>query len=668
MGTTMTNGEILSFIDLLDKHKIEIPIIQRDYAQGREENRDIRCDFLNALKNSIENNKEIKLDFVYGELLGDVFQPLDGQQRLTTLFLLHWYAAVKDATSNNDVSSSVLNRLSKFTYETRLSTRYFCNCLVEQPIVFDSKNNVSGLIKDSSWFYISWVQDPSIKAMLNTIDDIHEIFNGIDSLLELLVGQKLIKFHYLNLHDLGLSDDLYIKMNARGKLLTTFENLKAQIQMKIEDGKWEEKYEITNKFDYKIDTDWAEFFWSMFQDKMDAAHINFITTVIMCIISLNKDKHPDRLYMLRRLNDNIDAKYLIQYIDKEVYNYIYSCYELLKNADTNEFDLSISAINFWSHSCPKGVLREIGNDSSSYTKKALLYAQIEFLRKTDGTGTFNRSAYEKWMRVIRNFVCFANVSIKANSSREDLLRAPDTFESMIAMIHFLAEGYDDIYAFLTNLKNPGAFRREQMAEEIKKAKLISETPILCNVIWKLEDLSLFRGRISFVFDCLNSMPLPNTLCEVDQLERLYNNVFAKHFDEGKFDEEKFNRSMFTLNVNNSYEYYNYWASTWYAMNAEKRKFVVNLIELNYYIYCERGESKEYIKQLCLLLLSNDYQDIINNFDKPDDMPMWKATLIKDPAWFQNRKSDFFAITSDGEDCYLLKSQRPLTPDGGQIVS
>lgn len=470
MVLATSNGEVLSFIDLLDKHKIEIPIIQRDYAQGRKENRDIRCDFLNALKNSITNNKEIKLDFIYGEVLGGIFQPLDGQQRLTTLFLLHWYAAITDADSDGEVCASILRRLANFTYETRLSTRYFCNCLVEQPITLSIGSNVSNLIKDTNWFYISWVQDPSINAMLNTLDDIQEIFQDVESLSEKLVGQKIIKFHYLNLQDLGLSDDLYIKMNARGKLLTTFENLKAQIQMKIEDGNWEDGYSIVNKFDYKIDTDWAEFFWSVFHDKMDVAHINFITTIIMCFISLNRDRYIDRHVILRRLNDNMDAKHLIQYIDKNTYNYIYNCYELFKNAEKLNHDLNFLTINFWSHSCPDGVLKEVASDSSSYTKKALLYAQIEFLRKASESGYFDRGAYEKWMRIIRNFVCYANVTIKTNSSREDLLRAPDTFESMISLIHTLSEGCSDIYAFLTNFKAPSVFRREQMAEEIKKSK------------------------------------------------------------------------------------------------------------------------------------------------------------------------------------------------------
>ena len=78
----------------LPLNKIEIPIIQRDYAQGRnvpEVNR-IRKRFLGSLHTALTENKQLKLDFVYGDINEEkVLTPLDGQQRLTTLFLLHWY-------------------------------------------------------------------------------------------------------------------------------------------------------------------------------------------------------------------------------------------------------------------------------------------------------------------------------------------------------------------------------------------------------------------------------------------------------------------------------------------------------------------------------------------------------------------------------------------------
>ena len=119
------NASNLSFWKLINKFRIEIPIIQRDYAQGREEHKTVRVNFLLAIKNAISNSQELNLDFIYGNVVNEklsIFQPLDGQQRLTTLYLLHWYAYKKELDENKKISEI----LSHFTYETRMSSRGFC--------------------------------------------------------------------------------------------------------------------------------------------------------------------------------------------------------------------------------------------------------------------------------------------------------------------------------------------------------------------------------------------------------------------------------------------------------------------------------------------------------------------------------------------------------------
>ncbi|MCI5208368.1 MAG: DUF262 domain-containing protein [Candidatus Electrothrix sp. ATG2] len=118
MITTEYSGKVHSFYSLIDKFRIEIPIIQRDYAQGREDVGEIRKNFLRALRETFSDKKLIMLDFIYGSSVEDAFQPLDGQQRLTTLFLLHLYA-FKKANKPHEF-------LNKFSYETRISSREFC--------------------------------------------------------------------------------------------------------------------------------------------------------------------------------------------------------------------------------------------------------------------------------------------------------------------------------------------------------------------------------------------------------------------------------------------------------------------------------------------------------------------------------------------------------------
>ena len=89
------NSSIDSADGPLKVQKIVIPIIQRDYAQGREtpEITRIRTRFLDSLYTAL-SEEQITLDFIYGDIdAAAVMTPLDGQQRLTTLFLLHWISS-----------------------------------------------------------------------------------------------------------------------------------------------------------------------------------------------------------------------------------------------------------------------------------------------------------------------------------------------------------------------------------------------------------------------------------------------------------------------------------------------------------------------------------------------------------------------------------------------
>lgn len=97
---------------LLNAQNVVIPIIQRDYAQGRPGKEFIRRTFLKEIKDHLEDGKELTLDFVYGSMEGDAFHPLDGQQRLTTLWLIYWYIALRAGKlKDNDVKER-LNRFS----------------------------------------------------------------------------------------------------------------------------------------------------------------------------------------------------------------------------------------------------------------------------------------------------------------------------------------------------------------------------------------------------------------------------------------------------------------------------------------------------------------------------------------------------------------------------
>lgn len=233
--------------------KIEIPMIQRDYAQGRKspEVDRIRKRFLSSIYTALTENKPLKLDFVYGDIDDNkVLTPLDGQQRLTTLFLLHWYIA-----RHEDVEASKMEFLHHFSYETRFSARTFCQHLVDYTPDF-AVENLSEDIIDQSWMPLDWKNDPTINAMLNMLDDIHKMFNETSGLWPLL-EEGCIGFYFLSIKDMGLTDELYIKMNSRGKPLTEFEHFKAEWEGYMQ----KLNADVADRISRKIDLSWTDILW-----------------------------------------------------------------------------------------------------------------------------------------------------------------------------------------------------------------------------------------------------------------------------------------------------------------------------------------------------------------------------------------------------------------------
>lgn len=211
---------------------IEIPLIQRDYAQGRTDPRasDIRERFLDVLHEALTGGKDVGLDFIYGDLEGGTLRPLDGQQRLTTLFLLHWYLGYRaEQLSERQAWMS-------FSYATRPTARLFCEQLVAAKPPPDESTPAAWIV-DQPWYLYVWRNDPTIQAMLVMIDAIHRRFADCDphsAWQRLIDGDApAISFQLLPIDDMGSGEDLYIKMNSRGKPLTPFENFKARFEHAI---------------------------------------------------------------------------------------------------------------------------------------------------------------------------------------------------------------------------------------------------------------------------------------------------------------------------------------------------------------------------------------------------------------------------------------------------
>lgn len=276
---------------------ILIPRIQRPYAQGRRDKnvQDIRRDFVEDLLSAVSSEEErpIELSFIFGSLqkvnwddprgYDQALELLDGQQRLTTLFLFHWYLYKKECP--NDMPCW----LSRFRYETRDSSTTFLSMLTAETSAIDLNENVedaetklSRKIKPSEaitgliWFNNDFRCDTTVMSMLCMLDEIDLQYKTLDKeckTLEHSLHKNLgrIQFYIRLLLGFDMPDLLFIKMNSRGLPLIPFENFKADIIKYMEKAKkYDEKVsglEVkTSPFHFyfasQIDTKWVYLFWS----------------------------------------------------------------------------------------------------------------------------------------------------------------------------------------------------------------------------------------------------------------------------------------------------------------------------------------------------------------------------------------------------------------------
>ncbi len=292
----MTNiGKLITFPELFnDEEDVVIPKVQRDYAYGRKESRviNILTGLLSNILNAVmQQNDEIILDFIYGgayvkedDMTAGMI-PLDGQQRLTTLFLLYFYASLLE---KNKVFDEDVAFLTHFKYETRQSANEFCHHLItdiRQNLInkkYDAeKDSIKKWIVDDAHYLMIYGNDPTVESMLNVLETIESMCRKKNMLhlkpclWERLIGWNNIKFYTLSLNDFGLTDDLYIKMNSRGKRLTSFEIFKADIVAAIKEIDYIKQDDSTNfkdEFPKKMDAQWIDIAWEFTDKHIDNIH------------------------------------------------------------------------------------------------------------------------------------------------------------------------------------------------------------------------------------------------------------------------------------------------------------------------------------------------------------------------------------------------------------
>jgi hypothetical protein len=530
--------------------KIEIPMIQRDYAQGRTKVEGDSIKLIETGKRFIDNifaalidGKSMQMDFIYGSIneyrnnnLNEyTFIPLDGQQRLTTLFLLYWYIGSRELDPES--TNKLMGSLKKFTYSTRTSSRSFCSLLCETKFSFEKKP--SDEVGNLFCFFKSYKKDPTIKAMLNMLDAIHERYST-NTELKLYQNIENLKFYVLPLNEFKLTEDLYIKMNARGKQLSDFENFKADLIKWMKEPKNRDndcplslddspennvickncqencfhKYVKLHNRDVnyymsisqKLDNEWTNYFWSITKfydvekkDKqgnliypygklVDPLFIRFfhrycLNLAITTIDDVSEKIEQSTLFKYFYGNQGNDS--LVKFETFEVYENLLS-FEVLENISRVLNVIYEKAVIIKENISPVW-----DNDKSwmFYEQDILQRQRIAFFATTlyiESNDIFFDEKYKDWMRFVWNIIIDPN------------LRSVPAMINGMKFIKSLSSYSHDIIRYLEKFQGKSDQYEIQFEEEVIKAKLIVNNIQFKDLIIEAESHKLFKGNIRFL--------------------------------------------------------------------------------------------------------------------------------------------------------------------------
>ncbi|NVN96021.1 MAG: DUF262 domain-containing protein [Bacteroidetes bacterium] len=463
-----------SILDILDFQNLEqfvIPEIQRDYVWSKSDVNDL----LDSIKDGFENEDVPYLGFIYAYNDKDYVYKyflIDGQQRITTIFLLLvalYYKLMKDFPEH-----LIKNEKLKIDYKVRQATHDFLKDFVfflnsNKGLTLNSK-----IINKQTWYHTNYQNDLTI---INIINNFIEIYNWLTKLGDNNLNDFLkfieddIQLSYFDIDNGRQGEELYIYMNSRGRHLVENETLKAKFLSKLnstEDKEsWGKKWEI-----------WQDFFWvNRFNNPDSDNGFNEFLRIVQ-IISMSTGKFSaNQINQFITSNEIIDFQILpeLNAIEKYFNAYKY----LVENSKISEFYKNYESKNYFFRTDKRQI---------DYFRILPLITFVSLLTQYDEKNIlrFNRLIY--------------NISRKSNVGK-------DIRTQLIAVIKLFSE-YAKEHKEIYDVCDLVSYSKSRTVllddEEIIKLNLFKNPPSKTNreklelLFWEIEDHNIFNGEILFL--------------------------------------------------------------------------------------------------------------------------------------------------------------------------
>lgn len=514
------------FKKLINDYIIYVPEFQRNYLQGDDSNESIkykRDRLLDDIFNCIESqSKSINLGFIYGRVEESykgklLFYPYDGQQRLTTLYFL--YLLIYFKFKNYDEIDSIKEKLS---YQTRISTNRFIESFLSWILDSKERDNIyndfwnkdgkdlKGFIMSQDWFMMTeWNYDVSIINMLSIIVEISGrikknlgdktgIVNFIDK-----DENNPFQFDFIYVDDISKSDDLYIKINARGKALSPFENLKSDI-----DEYW------NNEDKTKLDAEWTEFVWNQLDENdknkeksFDNSFYNLLSNIfyLQYLVGLDQNNINDKILI------EIENKYKKGIVDKEWITPKLCCdspYQMISSF----LDAMIGSFKSIKDEQIESVNRKIfglgdyqNNNGQNKMERADLFEVFVYYYSVSSLFNKNDMEFTDKRNLLNEIETVTNRIIE---NQRPYLDSPTNLVKALKSVKVLIDNSiksHGVYKFFLSIDNDkkesirDGLMKEQVEEEILKAKLIDKDSRYVDLFDKSYKELKNKGQLGFIF-------------------------------------------------------------------------------------------------------------------------------------------------------------------------
>lgn len=469
------------------ENKIIIPDLQRDYCWG--DKADLVENFTDNLIELFVKDKSqhITMGLIYGyEEPSHYLQLYDGQQRLTTLFLL--LGLLNKRTKNSFeqyIITDTIRKEPRLQYAIRENTLYFLFDLAGNFFMGDNTTLHVEDIRKQPWYFKDYDVAPSIQSILKalaiidkrltsqTIKDKYKAFGVflIDKIL----------FLYYDMENRRNGEETFVIINTTGEPLTETENLKPFMLSKIMD---DEKQKSASK-DWE---QWEDFFWQN-RHKNDTADIG-LKEFFRWVVLLQFDIINDNKTAFQNMVDSMPSTELRKLDLKTVKKYFSIITFLFDKKLIDEFD---------SYLAPQKQ-----NDQIILFK---ILPVIEYIAR------FGQSNIENIRRVIRFFFNLSRVDNVSKAISEQLPEVLSIIKKWPnADITSLLEFKDDISKTL--LTDEESFKLALYKTGGKERQNYEKR------FWAAEDHPLWKGEIK---------PLLQWSCRDGALDSSTFDV--EHFDE-----------------------------------------------------------------------------------------------------------------------------------------